>query len=216
MDEARAVPGRQAQLVAVRAVFVAALLAINAAVSTAGCSGTNVNYRPPPPAVEDNSLGPGDVFAVRVFGEQELSQDYRVAQDGSIDFPYVGRIRVEGKEPTEVQDIIRRELLSREILRNPQVSVLVREVNSRRIRVFGQVQHPGSFTYRQGMTIVDAITEAGGFTAIADQGNTRLTRRIRGGRQRTYQVPVDQIAESRIGNVLLAPGDIVSVPERAF
>lgn len=181
-----------------------------------GCFGANIHYIPPPPAEEDNSLGPNDVFAVRVFGEQDLSQDYRVAADGTIDFPYVGRVRVQGLEPTEVADLLRRELEAREILRRPQVSVLVRETNSRRISVFGQVQRPGTFAYEQNMTIVQAITGAGGFTALADQANTRLTRRVRGGGQRSFRIPVDLVAEGRIANVTLAPGDIIFVPERTF
>jgi polysaccharide export outer membrane protein len=163
--------------------------------------------------MDDNALGPGDVFAVRVFGEQEMSQDYRVAQDGTIDFPYVGRLHVQGLEPTTVADQLRTRLREGEILRNPQVSVYVREINSRHILVLGQVAHPGTLTYEQNMTIVQAITASGGFSPLADQNRVRLTRRVRGGQQRSYIIPVEMISEGRAGNVLLAPNDIILVPQ---
>ncbi len=172
----------------------------------------------PPPPADENTLGPGDVFQVRVFGEADLSQEYRVADDGTIDFPFLVRVRVQGLNTSQVADVIRTQLLQRQILRDPQVSVNVREVNSRRISVFGQVQHPGTFPFQHGMTIVQAITLAGGFTQLAAQGATRLTRRNRAvsGGQRTYNVPVNEILEDRASNVLLAPGDVIYVPESAL
>lgn len=211
MDEVRSLRRRTCQLVA----FCLTGLVLSSVLGIA-CATTTVRFVPPPPAVEDNTLGPNDVFAVRVFGEQDMSQDYRVAPDGTIDFPYIGRIRVQGMEPSQIADTLRTELQNREILRNPQVSVFVRELNSRRISVLGQVQRPGTFPFEQNMTIVQAITAAGGFTALANASTVRLTRNVRGGGRRTYTIPVDLIAEGKIGNITLAPGDVIFVPERVF
>jgi polysaccharide export outer membrane protein len=194
---------------------VSTLIVVAASTFLSSCSGPT-HYVRPAPAVEDNSLGPGDVFAVRVFGEQDMSQDYRVAPDGTIDFPYVGRLRVQGLAGTEVADTIRRRLVEDEILRNPQVSVYVKEINSRHILILGQVAHPGTLPFEQNMTIVQAITAAGGFTPLADQGRVRLTRRVRGGGQRSYALPVDMISEGRATNVSLAPNDIIVVPQSTF
>lgn len=183
---------------------------------SAGCAGGDLHFRPPPPAPEENVLGPNDVFAIRVFGEADMSADYRVAPDGSIDFPYLNRVHVQGLTPPQVADRIQTALLERQILRAPQVSVFVREVNSRTISILGQVQHPGTFPFQQNMNIVQGITTAGGFTPLASQGSVHLTRRVRAGGQQSYEIPVDAIVEGRVGTVLLSPGDVIFVPERAF
>jgi len=172
-------------------------------------------FVPPPPAEEDQSVGPDDIFVVRVFGETELTAEYRVAGDGSISFPYLGRVRVQGLTPTQIEDRLAAALREHGVLRDPQVSVLPREIQSRRINVIGQVQHPGTFPFEPNMTIVRAITAAGGFTGIADQHRVRLTRRTRRGRE-TYVIPVDHIADGRIANIAVAPGDIIMVPDVLF
>src|SRR5947209_14370518 len=96
-------------------------------IAFAGCS--SPQSRPThvtPPAI-DTSLGPGDLFEVRVFGEQELTGQYRVSGDGTIDYPLLGRIRVAGLEPPDAAAMIRRGLIDHRYLRDPQVSILVRE-----------------------------------------------------------------------------------------
>lgn len=196
----------RARLAALRVCLLAAAL-------HASCAADFANWRPPPLPPTDNSLGPGDLFAVRVFNEQDLSQDYRIAPDGTIDFPYVGRVRVQGMEPPALADHLRDLLRDRQILVNPQVSVRVQEFNSRRISVLGAVQHPGTFPFEVNMTIVQAITAAGGFTSLANKHSVRLTRAVRGQPSRTYEIPVDWITDGRVSNVLLAPGDLISVPE---
>lgn len=197
----------------IRGVFALASLCLACVL---GCSGNSVHFTPPPPAADDNALGPGDVFGVRVFGEAELSQDYRVAPDGTIDFPYVGRVHVQGMTPTETADALRQQLHDRQILVNPQVSVIIREFNSRRINILGQVAHPGTFPFEQNMTIVQAVSLAGGFTALANQRSVRLTRRLRRSGTQSYEIPVDLIATGRASNVYLAPGDTIFVPENPF
>lgn len=188
-------------------------VALAVALSSYGalCGGTT-RFEPPPPPVENNSLGVGDIFQVRVFNETDLTQDYRVAPDGTIDFPYIGRVAVSGLEPSALADRIRDELRTRQVLTNPQVSVYVREVSSRRIDVIGQVARPGSLTYTPAMTIVQAISGAGGFTALANRDRVVLIRTYRGQR-RTFTIPVQGIIEGRFATVILAAGDVLNVPE---
>lgn len=174
--------------------------------------GRTARFDPPPAPPENNSLGIGDIFQVRVFNEPDLSQEYRVAPDGTIDFPYLGRVRVSGLEPSQVADRIQGELQTRRILTAPQVSVFVREVSSRRIDVVGQVARPGSLAFTPSMTVVQAISGAGGFTALANRDQVILTRTYAGTR-RTFTIPVQSIIEGRFANVVLAPGDVVNVPE---
>jgi polysaccharide export outer membrane protein len=214
MGQAGSLSGRARQLVARALAILVVGFAVFAA--SAGCAGSNVRFVPPPPAAEDNTLGVSDVFAVRVFGEQDMSQEYRIAPDGTIDFPYLGRIWVQGMEPSQIADTLRDRLREREILRDPQVSVYVRELNSRRVSILGQVQRPGTFPYEQNMTIIQAITAAGGFTPLAEQTLVRLTRNVRGSGRRSYTIPVNLIAEGRIANVNVAPGDVIFVPERVL
>lgn len=162
----------------------------------------------------DESLGVDDVFEVRVYGEAELSGTFRVAADGSVDYPFAGRIQVLGRRSGDIQAEITQRLADG-FLKNPQVSVMVREWNSRKISVLGQVQQPGAVAYFQHMTIIDAIAAAGGFTGIAAQNKVTLRRTV-GGKVQSSTHRVADISEGKRPNVRLLPGDIVVVEERMF
>jgi polysaccharide export outer membrane protein len=97
-------------------------------------------------------------------------------------------------------------------IRDPHVSVFVKEYNSKKVFVIGQVQRPGTFPFEERMNIVQAITQAGGFTPTAARDRTLVTRTI-DGREVQIPVPVDRIATGEAVNFPLAPGDIVFVPE---
>ncbi len=167
-----------------------------------------------PPTVADGALGVGDTFEVRVFGEAELTGTYRVSGEGTITFPLAGQIKVEGLDPQIAAKKIA-ERLADGILRNPQVTVLVKEQSSKKVVVMGQVSKPGTFPYTPTMTIIEAITTAGGFTQISAKNDTTITR-LNGGQKTTIKVPVADIGEGKAKNVFLRPGDIISVPERIF
>lgn len=161
------------------------------------------------------ALGPGDVFEVKVFQEPDLSNVYRVAADGSIKFPLCGRLQVGGKTGAELEEFISTCLKAGNYLKSPQVSVYVKELNSKKVFVFGEVQKAGTFAYEDSMTIVQAITLAGGFTAKAAPNSTSVTR-IVDGQDKRVKVPVKDIGNGNAPNFLLAPGDIVYVPESFF
>lgn len=162
----------------------------------------------------DDQVGVDDMFDVRVYGEPDMSGSYRVATDGTIDFPLAGRIPVAGLRTGEIQSRLT-ERLKQGYLRNPQVTVLMKEWNSRKISVLGQVQHPGSVAYHPHMTIVDAIAQAGGFTGIAAKNAVSL-RREAGGKVESRIYRVADITEGRSMNVLVLPGDVLVVEERLF
>jgi protein involved in polysaccharide export with SLBB domain len=164
--------------------------------------------------VFDEALGVDDVFDVRVVGEADLTGTYRVAADGTIDFPYVGRMEVVGLRPGQVQEQLTARL-KEGYLRDPQISVLVKEWNSRKVNVLGQVGKPGPVAYFPRMTIVDAISAAGGFTVIAAKNSVHL-RRERNGKVQTHNYPVADISEGRAPNVVILPGDVLVVGERLF
>lgn len=171
-------------------------------------------------------LGPRDVLTVTVFNEENLSGDYRVGEDGSLTFPYLGRVNVAGVEASALSEMFRRRLGERSeqnpeggnILRDPTVRVEVREINSRRISIFGQVQHPGVFPHQQCITLTQAISLAGGFTAIADKNTVRVTRIINVGdggvgQRRTFVLRAEDIAEGRAPDFDLLPDDVIFVGE---
>ncbi len=158
------------------------------------------------------ALGAGDVFEVRVHGHKDLSGVYRISPTGTIDFPLIGRIEVEGKRPSTISDIIQRRL-KEGFLRSPSVTVYVKEFNSKRVFVLGQVKKPGAFNFEDRMSIVQAIAVAGGFTAMAEK-NYAIVKRVRDGEEQRIPVPVEKIiTDERSKNFVLQPGDIVFVPE---
>jgi protein involved in polysaccharide export with SLBB domain len=160
-----------------------------------------------------STLGPGDMVEVRVFQEPDHSGVWRVSPEGTIDYPLCGKVELAGRTSSTAADALR-ECLSR-YLRRPQVSVLIREYNSKKIFVLGEVQKPGTFPYEGEMTIIQAITLAGGFTKLAAQNNTHVTRLV-DGQERKIRVPVEDIGVGREKNFQLQPGDIVFVPESFF
>jgi polysaccharide export outer membrane protein len=162
----------------------------------------------------EERLGIDDVFEVRVLAEPDLSGAYRISADGTVDYPFVGRISVIGMRSGEVQELIAAKLADGYI-RKPQVSLMVKEWNSRKVSVMGQVQKPGSVSYFTNMTIVDAIVAAGGFTGIASKNSVTLRREVKGAVQ-SKSYPVADISEGRAPNVVLRPGDILVVDERLF
>jgi polysaccharide export outer membrane protein len=166
-----------------------------------------------PPTV-DTSLGIGDTFEVRVFGENDLSGLYKVGAEGNINYPLVGVLHVDGLDAQAVAKLIA-DKLREGILRDPQVTVLVKEQTSKKIYILGQVGHPGTFNYTPSMSVVEAITVAGGFTGLAAKNDTTITRSEQG-KKTIVRVPVADIGEGKAVNVYLRPGDIISVPERIF
>lgn len=199
-----------------RAWHVALFVVTSLITSLAGCTPGGARLpRDAHTVVEDTTLGSGDVFDVRVYGEEDLSAQYRVAQDGSIDFPLIGHVAVAGLEPPQVAEHIRAALHEGQYLVSPHVSVVVREYNSKRVSVLGAVRTPGSYALRSGMGVVEAISLAGGFTAMANRDGTTIARRV-GGDMRRFAIPFDRITSGQEADVPLRSGDIVQVPERIF
>ena len=192
-------------------------LVLSLLAASAACAGRRLQPSTPIQAVDltpEERLGIDDVFEVRVLGEKDLSDLYRVAADGTVDYPFVGRVSVIGMRSGDVQELIAAKLADG-YLKKPQVSLMVKEWNSRKVSVIGQVQKPGSVSYFTNMTIVDAIAAAGGFTGIASKNSVTLRREAKGAVQsRSY--PVADISEGRAPNVVLRPGDILVVDERLF
>ncbi|HMI87065.1 MAG TPA: polysaccharide biosynthesis/export family protein [Polyangiaceae bacterium] len=190
-------------------VFLAALLAV------LGCAGRPKSRVVLPLPVESTTIGAGDVFVLTIVGEDKLPKEFRVSPDGSVDFAYIHRQQVAGLEPQEIVDLVRKKLMEADILRDPSVAIDVKEYNSKRVVVLGQVQKPGSFPLTPGFTLIQAISQAGGFNTIANRDRVNLTRRT-AGQTRTIVLSVDAITDGTLPDIPLQSGDTIFVGERIF
>ncbi|MBM4388379.1 MAG: polysaccharide export protein [Deltaproteobacteria bacterium] len=158
-----------------------------------------------------SSLSPGDIFEVKVYQEPDLSGVFQVSSSGTIDFPLVGTIKVEGLTSEQIAGRLRNELREKYI-KDPYVSVFIKEFTTRKIHILGQVNKPGSYKYEDNMSIIQAIALAGGFTKMARQNNIIVTR-VEEGVEKRIVVPVEDISSGLKKNMFLKPGDIIYVPE---
>lgn len=158
-----------------------------------------------------NTLGSNDMLEVRVYQEPDSSGVYRVGPDGSVNFPLCGRVKVEGLTANAAADALT-ECLKAGFIRRPQVNTMVKEFNSKKVFVFGEVTRPGAFPYEEGMTIIHAVSQAGGFAKTAAKNGVTITRAVDGVETR-LPVKVEDIVQGREKNVPVYPGDIIFVPE---
>jgi protein involved in polysaccharide export with SLBB domain len=197
-----------------RTLLVVCLLAV---MSLLGCGRNHANQRVnlPPPS-ERSFVGPGDVFTMEIVGERDLPKEYQISAEGTVALPYIHTVRVAGLEAPEVARVIRQRLIDSKILTDPSVIVQVKAYNSRRITMLGQVAKPGSFAYTPGMTLIQAVSMAGGFTSISDTDRVNITRKTDSGRTFTAVLSVGTIMEGRSADVPLQAGDQIYVHERLF
>jgi polysaccharide export outer membrane protein len=167
----------------------------------------------------DYRIGVDDRVQVSVWRNPELTVTAPVRPDGKIAVPIIGDVQVGGHTPTEVAETIKKRLS--EYIREPNVAVIVTELRSHeflsRVRVTGAVRTPRSINHRQGMTVLDAILEAGGVTEFASPNRSRLFRKTQT-KTEVFDIELDDILrKGRLEtNLLLSPGDVISVPERLF
>jgi polysaccharide export outer membrane protein len=186
-------------------------------IAALGCSAS----RPPPPAhlptpITSTTVGIGDLLTIQLVGEKDLPSDYRVAPDGTIDYPYIGRQKVVGCEPQELVDLLRKKLIEGNYLTNPQVSLIVKEYVSKKVTVIGQVGKPGAISWTEGMKLVDALSATGWFTPIADSNHVILTRALPPNKTITAVVSVDAITDGAQADIPLQAGDTIKVESRVF
>jgi len=173
----------------------------------------------PPAAAPPVALGPGftigpeDVLGVVVWRDAEISGDVTVRPDGMITVPLIRDIGAAGLTPGELADRIQEAV--REYITDASVTVVVRQMNSRKVFITGEVARPGSYALAAPMTVMQLIAVAGGITEFADAESISVMR-LEGGETRTFPFDYKQIAKGRKTeqNILLRPGDTVVVSER--
>ncbi len=155
-------------------------------------------------------IGREDVLDVAVWRDADLSRVVPVRPDGFISMPIVGDVMAAGKTPNELAKELGEKL--KPYVQEPKVTVIVREVNSSRVFVTGEVAHPGAYPLRGRISVLQAVALAGGFTDFASSDGIMVIRQgDKGG-----QIPVrysDLIGEDgEQSDVVLQPGDTVVVP----
>ena len=172
------------------------------------------------PVSADYLIGPGDTLQIFVWQNPELSVTVPVRPDGRISVPLIGDVMAGGRTSQEVAQSIEERLAT--YVRDPKVAVILTDLRSHefisRVRVTGAVQQPVSVPYRQGMSVLDAVLAAGGTNEFAAADRTRLYRRSAGGATQTLEVKLGRILKSGDleTNYPVQPGDVITVPERAF
>ena len=191
------------------------LLCLCAVLGVACGSGGTLRAPNLAPPTDRNVIGPGDIFTMEIVGEKDLPHEYQVASDGTVDLPYLHTLKVADLEAQEVARLIRDKLVEAKVLADPSVVVQVREFASRHVTLLGQVSKPGSFPLLPGMSLIQAISQAGGLTAVANSDHVNLTRKTATGQQ-TVTVDVGAIIEGKAPDVPLQAGDQIYVHERLF
>ncbi|MFT3761963.1 MAG: polysaccharide biosynthesis/export family protein [Pseudoxanthomonas sp.] len=205
--------------------FLTGLLIASLGLALSACAGSSGLSKAPPPAqdvvaVDAYHIGVDDIVQVTVWRNPELGITAPVRPDGKISVPLVGDVAAGGHTPEEVAKDIQDKLSA--FVRDPQVAVILTDLRSHeylsRVRVTGAVRQPISIPYRPGMTVLDAVLAAGGLTEFAAPDRSSLYRKNEDATTASYQVRLDRILNrgDLSTNFTVAPGDVITVPERVL
>ena len=164
------------------------------------------------PAPESSYLiGPNDVLNIFVWKEADLTRDVTVMPDGKITYPLIGEITAQGQTASELKKAIADKLQN--FVTAPEVTVIVRESRSQVVYTIGKLTRPGPYPMAPGMTVMQALSAAGGFTEWADNKNIIIIRR-EGGKETQLRFNYKEFTsgEKLEQNILLKAGDTLVVP----
>lgn len=165
----------------------------------------------------DYIIGPEDVLEITVWRNQDLSKVVAVRPDGRISLQLIGDVTAVGKTPAQLTEEISTKL--KEYKENPQVSIVVREVNSYAIFVLGEVAKPGKYPLKSKTTLLQGITVAGGFTPTAARNKLVVFRFSENGMgNERIKASYDDIVlrDGSQQNIELKPGDTIVVPSETM
>jgi polysaccharide export outer membrane protein len=166
------------------------------------------------PRQHDDSyvIGNGDVLAINVWKDADLSRTIPVRSDGKISLPLVGEVQAAGRTPVQLESDITEKLKS--YITSPVVAVMVEQVNSKKFSILGQVAKPGSYTLALATRITDAIATAGGFRDFAKEKHIYVLRQNPDGSQSRIDFNYKDFIKgnNQAKNIKLQPNDTVIVP----
>ncbi len=158
---------------------------------------------PSAPSADSYVLGPNDRVRLKVYGEPDIGGEYEIDSGGQVSIPLAGHIKAAGLTTKQLERSIA-SALSKGIVRDPRVNVEI--ALYRPYYILGEVKRSGEYPYRLGLTVMDAIASAGGFTYRANE-NKVYVRRSGGGAEEVHALDAP---------ILVFPGDNIRIPERYF
>jgi polysaccharide export outer membrane protein len=165
----------------------------------------------------DYKIGGADLLDIQVYQQKDLDRLLRVSQNGTITFPLIGTVRVGGLAVAQAEEAISTKL--KDYIISPQVSVFIKEYGNKKVFVLGEVKKPGSFDLptEAKLTVLEAVSLAGGFSAIAAPDRTKVIRTV-AGKSQSLTVVVSDITTrgEKHKDIPLEPGDVVWVPQSFF
>ncbi len=155
------------------------------------------------------SIGASDLLEISVWGEQNLTRQVTVRNDGFISLPLAGDILAAGKTPPQLKKDI--ETILTKYIKDPRCAVIVIEPRSKRYFVQGQVVRPGQYTLDQNLTLTQVIPIAGGFTQFADEDDIVILRDA-GDKKERIEADFSRIIKGKDQDIPIKPGDTIIVP----
>ena len=162
----------------------------------------------------DNSfvIGNDDVLAINVWKEPDVSRSIPVRSDGKISLPLVGEVQATGRTPLKLEEEIAARL--KNYIAEPEVTVIVQQINSQKFNILGMVNKPGSYVINNSATVLDAIALAGGFRDFAKQKSIYILRQDADGSQTRLPFNYKEVVKGKNSgqNIKLQPRDTIVVP----
>ncbi len=162
-------------------------------------------------------LQAGDLVDIKVFMEPNMDRVLRISSNGTVTYPLIGNVKIGGYSVSEAEAQLAEKL--KFYIRNPQVSMLIKEYSNKMVYILGQVKKPSEISIppEKTITVLEAITSVGGFTDIANTSKVKVLR-MENGKQKSIDVDVNAIMKQgkKALDIELLPGDVVFVPQSMF
>ncbi len=187
------------------------ILSCNSSLETVSKDKKDLIYKLNSSIKTSDILGINDLIEIRVYGEAQLTRTYRINSSGIIIYPIIGKIKVIDRPIYTLTKEIEKKL-NKKFFKDPQVTIFLKESNSRKVYILGQVKKPGAYSYKHKLTLLKLIATSGGLTNIADIDKIILKREING-KINSITIEASLIIKGLIGDLLLSPEDIIYVSE---
>jgi len=207
---------RHLVLLCVLVVFARYLSAQANSNATAAPAQTTGNDAANPTAAKGHDdtfvIGAGDVLSINVWKEPDISKSVPVRSDGKISLPLAGEVQAAGRTPLKLEQDIAAKL--KNYISEPDVTVIVQQINSEKFNILGQVARPGSYLLTSAATVLDAIAIAGGFRDFAKKKSVYVLRQNADGTQTRLPFNYKEVVKGQNlqQNVKLQSGDTIVIP----
>ena len=167
------------------------------------------------PSQSEYIVGPDDTLIITVWDNPDLAKDEKVEEDGTISYPFIGRVYVAGKTLRQIDEILT-ELLGKELIYDPQVDVSVKEYKSNKVFIVGEVGKPGQYYLRESRSLFEILSEAGGVKKETAGNFILIKRKIHGKDDEYSEIKVPLYRGELEKDIEVIAGDSIKVPESKF